>query len=251
MIHYHGAPLGGQRDDVVRFFKGRNALVPFPRPEDLPTVLEVCQTVIVDNGAFTAHCKGQSVTDWTPYYEWVDGMIGHPRFRWALIPDVIGGDEEQNDELIEKWPHKFWGVPVWHMHESLERLERLSREWKTVALGSSGDYWRVGDRKWWGRMSGAMDRACVNGRPRCALHALRMLNPAIFKRLPLASADSTNVAQNGPRKASEMSRYKIEVGNVVGREVLAQSIESQQSAAEWKPCCFDRQASLFEEFANG
>lgn len=33
-------------------------------------------------------------------------------------------------------------------------------------------------------------------RPICKLHGLRMLNPVIFSKLPLASADSTNVARN-------------------------------------------------------
>ncbi|EOD0414137.1 hypothetical protein ACJAKF_004471, partial [Salmonella enterica subsp. enterica serovar Montevideo] len=36
----------------------------------------------------------------------------------------------------------------------------------------------------------------VHGMPVTKLHGLRMLNPLIFTKLPLASADSTNVARN-------------------------------------------------------
>lgn len=42
-------------------------------------------------------------------------------------------------------------------------------------------------------MNAVCDR---DGLPICKLHGLRMLNPEVFSRLPLASADSTNIAQN-------------------------------------------------------
>jgi hypothetical protein len=34
------------------------------------------------------------------------------------------------------------------------------------------------------------------GRPACKLHGLRMLDPAIFTKLPFSSADSTNIGRN-------------------------------------------------------
>lgn len=46
-------------------------------------------------------------------------------------------------------------------------------------------------------MAEAMNAVCdKNGNPICKLHGLRMLNPEVFSRLPLSSADSTNIAQN-------------------------------------------------------
>ncbi len=45
-------------------------------------------------------------------------------------------------------------------------------------------------------MAQAMAQACDLGRPRVKLHGLRMLDVEVFSRLPLASADSTNVARN-------------------------------------------------------
>jgi hypothetical protein len=36
----HGTPVGGSRQDVVRFLRGRDALVPFPRQDDLGAVAD-------------------------------------------------------------------------------------------------------------------------------------------------------------------------------------------------------------------
>jgi hypothetical protein len=46
-------------------------------------------------------------------------------------------------------------------------------------------------------MSQAMRVICDDmGRPACKLHGLRMLDPAIFTKLPFSSADSTNIGRN-------------------------------------------------------
>lgn len=115
-----------------------------------------------------------------------------------MIPNVIDGDEKANDALLEEWPLPRWfGAPVWHMHESLERLERLASGWPRVCIGSSGDFSQPGSAAWWVQMGKAMRVVCDDdGRPMCKLHGLRMLDPAIFGHLPLSSADSTNIGRN-------------------------------------------------------
>ena len=196
MICYHGTPLGGPRIDVGRFLKGRHALIPFPRPEDLGVSLSVCQTVVVDNGAFSAWKSGNPVTDWFPYYEWLETFYRHPAFQWAIIPDVIDGDEDDNDILLDEWPSNIEGVPVWHLHESLDRLARLLL-WPRIAFGSSGEYHQPGSPKWERRMIEAMEVCCdENGMMKTKVHGLRMADPRIATRFPFASVDSTNVAQN-------------------------------------------------------
>lgn len=231
MIHYHGTPIGGKREDVARFLTGRHCLVPFPRHEDIGVAAEVCQSFAVDNGAFSAWVKGQPITDWNPYYEWVGEWRTHPGFDWAIIPDEIDGNESDNDDLLAQWPFAECGVPVWHLHESLERLERLSVTYQRVALGSSGAWRDPGTRNWWDRMAEAMV-VCTDehNRPRCKLHGLRMLDPAIFHRLPLASADSTNAAVNGARKAKQIGSNTL-----TGQTILAERIEVHQSASHWIP----------------
>jgi hypothetical protein len=231
VIHYHGTPCGGPRQDAARFLSGRHALIPFPRPEDIGTAAEVCQSFCLDNGAFSAWKSGNPVSDWTEYYFWVDQWRRHPGFDWAIIPDVIDGNETENDRLISEWPHGKYGVPVWHMHESFPRLEELSRRWPRIALGSSGGFSEVGNRKWWDRMQEAMEWLCDDGMPRCKIHGLRMLDPAIFHRLPLASADSTNAVRN----SSNVERFGqyVPPSNGARMSTIADRIESHHSAAVW------------------
>lgn len=231
MIHYHGTPIGGTLTDKARFLSGRHALVPFPRQDDIGIVAEVCQSFVFDNGAFSAWKRGM-VMDVAGYIEWVEKWHRHPGFDWALIPDVIDGDEKANDDLLETWPRHLHGVPVWHMHESLDRLRQLCSEWTMVALGSSGQWPNPGTDSWWIRMGAAMDFICDAGRPPCKLHGLRMLDPAIFSRLPLSSADSTNAAVN----CGSVSRFGQYTPPTAGQraEVIAERIEAHNSAAVWE-----------------
>ncbi|ONN70702.1 hypothetical protein [Pseudomonas oryzihabitans] len=233
MIHYHGTPIGGSRQDAARFLAGRHALVPFPRQDDIGIVAEVCQSFVFDNGAFTVWRQGGQL-DVDGYAAWVEQWHRHPGFDWALIPDVIEGSEAENDRLIADWPQHLAGVPVWHLHESLERLDVLSRTWRTVAFGSSGQWASPGTDAWWKRINAAMATICDDqGRPRCRLHGLRMLDPAIFSRLPFASADSTNAAVNG----GSISRFGMYAPPTAGQRasVIADRIEAHNSAAIWRP----------------
>jgi len=225
VIHYHGTPIGGTRQGVAEFLFGRAALIPYPRPEDMAIACEVCTSVIIDNGAFTVWKQGGKL-DIPGYMAFVEEWYRHPTVAWSLIPDVIEGTEADNDALIYEWPTEIPGVPVWHYHESIERLARLSTQFPTVALGSSGEWPNPGTAKWWERTNEAMRAICdEEGRPRCKLHGLRMLRSSILKRLPLSSADSTNVARNGDRVFAAPTRTQR-------MSVNARRIESVQSSSK-------------------
>ena len=241
MIHYHGTPCGATREDVARFLRNRHALISFFRPEDIGTAAEVCQSFCVDNGAFSAWRQNKAI-DWASYYDFCSQWHRHPAFDWAIIPDVIDGDEDENDALLDEWPSHIEGVPVWHLHESMERLDRLCG-WHRLALGSSGQWSTVGSDSWWRRISEAMEVICVDGMPRTKLHGLRMLDPAVFSRMPLASADSTNAVRN----SSSFSRFGMYVApNASTRmAIIAERIESHQSAALWQGPPVDGVYSLF------
>lgn len=249
MIHYHGTPCGATREDVGRFLSGRHALIPWSRNEDVGTAAEVCQSMCFDNGAFSAWKQGNPITDWAEYYRWCREWSRHPAFDWAIIPDMIDGSEKDNDRLIQEWDKKMWhptyvqGVPVWHMHESLGRLRRLADgRHHRIAIGSSGEWPTPGTESWWRRMDEAMAVACdEKGRPKSKLHGLRMLDPAIFTRLPLASADSTNAVRN----SSGFSRFGMYCPpNASTRmSIIADRIEAHQSAAIWQD--LNEQPTLF------
>jgi hypothetical protein len=198
MIHYHGLPVSGPQTVTVSAVNAGHAFVSFSTPAPLGLAVELCQSFAVDNGAFTSWRAGNPVTDWRPFYKWAEMCRRIPSCDFAVIPDVIDGDEGANDALLDEWPLPLWfGAPVWHMHESLDRLDRLVHQYPRVCIGSSGEYATVGNEAWWKRINQAMGAACsTDGRPLCKLHGLRMLNPNVFTKLPFASADSTNIARN-------------------------------------------------------
>lgn len=189
--------MGGVKSEAVRFFTGRHAFLSFAHKNQQDVVATVCQSFALDNGAFSVWKRGGELNI-EKLYQWYDEMLKHPACDWAVIPDVIDGTEGQNDDLLTTWPFRsHQGVPVWHYHESLERLEQLVNDWPRVALGSSGEWPTPGTPSWWGRTREAMRVACDSGgRPKCKLHGLRMLSPKIFRHMPLASADSTNAVRN-------------------------------------------------------
>lgn len=243
MIPIFGTPLGGKCEDRPDFMRGRVVLIPWLSAEDLNQAKLVSRNFVVDNSAFTAWMQGTPIEDWEPYYDWVRTFYQHPSFMWAAIPDVIDGSEEDNDELLSQWPSDLSkvGVPVYHLHESLERAERLAETYPLIALGSSGEWADVGTDSWWARMGEVMRAVCDSeGRPICKLHGMRMLNPRVFTRLPLTSADSTNVGQNASREAK---RWGVSVPTA--RRIMAENVEREQSAERWTKAPAPMQYSLF------
>lgn len=210
-------------------------MVSFARIEQIELAAEVCQSFTLDNGAFTSWKTGVAFP-FDAYVEFVEKWRKHPGFDWALIPDVIDGDAWENDQLIAKWPlPKSESVPVWHLHETVERLRTLCHNWPRVALGSSGAFSDPGSPEWWDRMSHCMSEICdEQGRPPTKLHGLRMLNPTIFSQIPLASADSTNVARNiGLDSRWDTAAYTPRSQGVRAL-ILADRIEAHCSAATWQ-----------------
>lgn len=237
MIHYHGLPIT-PAIAAVRAISGGHAFVSFRHADQLPLAMQLCQSFAVDNGAFSAWMAGEPVKDWNGYYAWVRGICRHPAFDFAVIPDVIDGGEAENDALIAEWPWTklapWIGAPVWHMHESPARLRMLADKFPRVCIGSSGRFSVVGTREWWERMAEALKIiSSEDGAPMVKLHGLRMLDPKIFGKIPLSSADSTNIARNigidskwngGYSPASKETRALI----------MRERIESHQSAPIWR-----------------
>ncbi len=197
MIHYHGLPITPETA-AVRALQAGHGFVSFAEPRNLALAATVCQSFALDNGAFSAWKRGAPVGDWSAYYEWAAAAKLIPSCDFAVIPDVIDGSEADNDLLVQAWPLPAWfGAPVWHMHESLERLMQLAQSFPRVCIGSSGQFSVIGTSAWWSQMGRVMRAICNDdGQPSCRLHGLRMLDPKVFTMLPFASADSTNIGRN-------------------------------------------------------
>lgn len=237
MIHYHGGPITPETC-ALRAYRGRHAFVSFYEPRDLELAASVCQSFALDNGAFSVWRAGKPTPSWPDYYAWCDRWLRHPACDWAVIPDVIMGSEADNDAMIREWPHGFAGVPVWHLNETLDRLERLAADWPRIALGSAAEYdvsnvWACLDR-----LAQALDVITDDERrPLVKLHGLRMLNPEITTRVPLSSADSTNVAQNIGMDGAWRGSYSPATKEA-RTDVLVGRIESAETPAVMQPRCW-------------
>ena len=235
MIHYHGLPIT-PATVAHKAIEAGHAFVSFRHNDQLTIAIEVCQSFAIDNGAFSAWKSGNPVKDWTEFYDWALNLKKVPNCDFAVIPDVIDGSEADNDALLKDCPLPNWfGAPVWHMHESLERLEQLANTYVRVCLGSSGEYSTVGTQQWWSKIGQAMRVICDDlGRPCCKLHGLRMLDTEIFTKLPFSSADSTNIGRNVGIDVHWKHGNYLPPTKEMRAQVMRSRIEAHNSPSVWK-----------------
>lgn len=200
MIVYHGFPLGVGEPLYDSLCRGRAVMVSFgsnAKNRELKIALASAASVTLDNGAYTIWRRGKGGIDLEAYYPWVGAALEHPSLAWFIAPDSIDGDEADNDKLLKTVPPSLrrHTVPVWHLHESFDRLKALLDAYPTVAFGSSGPYARPKSPAWWRRMKDAWERVP----PLARIHGLRMADPEIGARVPLASCDSTTAGRHASK----------------------------------------------------
>ncbi len=212
-IHYHGTPITPR--SVLLELAGSHFCVSHARPADVEICHQIGQSVMLDNGAFSAWTRGHT-PDWRTYYDWCDRWMACAT-TWAVIPDVVDGGMSENDEMLTQWPFKK-GAPVWHLDEPIVRLERLCADYDKVCFGSSGQYAEIGTEKWHARVTEAWNRL-AKYRHTPWIHMLRgmALAGSIY---PFASLDSTDIARNHNRPQN-------------GAAKMAKRWDSQQCAVKW------------------
>lgn len=235
MIHYHGLPIT-PATVAHKAIDAGHAFVSFAHSDQLTIAIEVCQSFAIDNGAFSAWKNNNPITDWTEFYDWALNLKKIPNCDFAVIPDVIDGSESDNNALLKDCPFPNWfGAPVWHLHESLERLEQLANTYVRVCLGSSGEYATVGSSNWWSKMGQAMRVICDDmGRPCCKLHGLRMLDTNVFTKFPFASADSTNIGRNVGIDAHWKHGNYLPPTKEMRAQLMRSRIETCNAPSTWK-----------------
>lgn len=203
-MHYHGTPITPLT--ALYELKGRHFCVSHARPDDVHRVHQIGQSVMLDNGAFSAWKRGHQ-PDWPAYYTWCDRWLDFPT-TWAVIPDVVDGGSQLQDALLREWPHGHRGAPVWHMDESIDRLLSLTDAWPRVCVGSTAEFAVVLSASWRRRMDEIWNAVAARHRRLPWLHMLRGMQLS-GRHYPFASVDSTDVAQNHnrpqntPRKMAE------------------------------------------------
>lgn len=221
MIHYHGTPITPR--ERLYELAGRHFCVSYADPRDVKVCHEIGQSVMLDNGAYSFWTSNVT-PDWSGYMDWIEPWLDYPT-TWAVIPDVIDGTEAENDRLLVEWFARRIpkGAPVWHLHESLERLRRLAHGYERVCFGSSGQYRTPGSDGWRRRVAAAFD-AIADERGRVPwVHMLRGLSQA-GQEFPFASADSTNAARN---HAGSWKRKPTPIAQIVAQ------VDAVQCPGRW------------------
>lgn len=215
MIHYHGTPLTPRSE--LWGMAGKHFCVSYGDPRDADVCLRIGQSVMWDNGAFSLFTKGIP-TQWEKFYAWVEPRLGHP--HWAVVPDVIDGDEQDNLTLAKEWPHREdCAAVVWHLSESMDHLLRLwDLGFGKIAFGSSGRYWKIGTPEWERRIDEAFNTLANHG-PLPWVHMMRGLSMG-GKQWPFSSADSTNVTLHHAE-------------NNVTAEYMARQVDHAQCPVNW------------------
>lgn len=232
-LHYHGTPITPL--NMLYELAGRCFCVRFGEHRNAAVCHDIGQSVMLDNGAFSFWRQGKG-TDFAGFYKWARPWLDY-HTTWAVIPDVIEGTEAENDALIsatiQAIGYSSRLAPVWHLHESFDRLESLVNKWDRVCFGSSGEFAAIGTPRWNERMNEAFNRICKgSGRPPAWIHMLRgmSLSESIY---PFASVDSTDIARNHHVR-----------GNA---RAMADRWDAQQNPARWTPKALQQQLVEIEE----
>lgn len=218
-LHYHGTPITPL--SALYSLAGRCFAVSHMRPDDVRRCHDIGQSIMLDNGAFSKWKSGMT-TDWPAYYRWCEQWLACPT-TWAVPPDVIDAPSQEQDALLNEWPHgKRQAAPVWHMDEPISRLCRLVDDgWSRVCIGSTGEYATLLTDQWQRRMDTTWDQLTQSFGRTPSIHMLRGMQCA-SKRWPFASLDSTDIGQNHHRPQNTP-------------DAMADRWDATQCPATWTP----------------
>jgi hypothetical protein len=220
----HGTPITPIR--LLDTLAGGSFCVSFAAPEQLDRCIELVgedQILVLDNGAFSHWRKGNGAIDRDKFWAWANDAQDRCAQAVAVIPDVIGGTEDENKvemswalrEGLAKYPART--MSIWHMNESFDQLAMHLKLCNFVGMGSCQEYDVQGNRA--GYLE-RMEKVRVAREAMDAMHGRRpwihlMRGLGVFKDVAWAdSADSTNVARNhcrlreshGEGRARELAR---------------------------------------------
>lgn len=207
----HGLPITPKH--LLEQLRGESFCVSFAAPAQLEKAIELqdpAGMMMLDNGAFSHWRAGKGKIDREAFFAWANEAQSQCDVAVAVIPDIIGGNEEENwleaahavrggsfGLGLSDYPERL--MFVWHMNDSIDQLTRACRLFNFVAIGSCAEYDIQKNRKaFLARLrhaSAAIDYVeQVHGR-RPWIHLMRA-NGVIASAIRFDSSDSTNVARN-------------------------------------------------------
>lgn len=228
-----GTPITPKK--LLPSLAGSSFCVSFADPrqaEDCVRLVGEEEILVLDNGAFSIWRSGQGAIDRQAFWTWANDIQARSPQAVAVIPDVIGGSEDENLAELS------WAVreglaafdervmSIWHMDDPLEFLALQARLFNFVGIGSCADFDVQRNRRAYMKRiqeaSDVIDQVEREYNRRPWVHLMRGLG--VFADLTrFESADSTNVARNH-------SRYRDSHGDDRVR-FMAERIRGQVDAA--------------------
>ena len=209
----HGTPITPERflDELA----GGSFCVSFQahiQLEQCIALLSPESILLLDNGAFSHWKKGCGAIDRSVFWPWANAIQARCPLAVAIIPDVIGGCEEENwreatyaiRSRLSEYPER--AMFVWHMDESIEGLVRAARLFNFIGIGSCAEYdVQRFRRRYLERLrhvSAVLDYVEQFYGRRPFAHLLRGLG-ILHQATRFDSADSANIARNHHRTRGE------------------------------------------------
>lgn len=210
--------------------------------------------LVLDNGAFTHWKAGNGQIDRLAFFDWANQAQGYCEVAVAVIPDVIGGTEEQNwmeaaiaVRDLSDFPERL--MFCWHMNESLDQLKRAALLFNFVAIGSCAEYDVQKNPKGYLERLRAANAVLdyverFYGR-RPWVHLMRGM-AMLPKALRFDSADSTNIARNHNRTKRQSRHVAAMAMRLAGQLAKApRRVGKAYKTSNFAPA--ERQRALFEE----
>jgi hypothetical protein len=250
----HGVPITPR--SLLKQLAGASFCVSFAAPDQLDLCMQLLapeSILLLDNGAYSHWKSGEGQIDREIYWDWSNTAQECSELAIAVIPDVIGGSEEQNwleaayalREGYSEYPERT--MFIWHMDESLERLRDAARLFNFIGIGSCAEYdIQKYPEKYLKRLEAAyVTLAYVEMRwdHRPYVHLMRGIS--MLAQVPWAqSADSTNIARNHHRH-EHLPQHVREMGLA-----LIRKLERERARLKHDNLQREAQCDLFAEPAD-
>lgn len=183
MIVYYAGVDSNPKDIVDAFNAGaRHFMISYyywkKHRTPLRTIRQRGAHVMLDSGAFSAWKKGESINveDYVNYIR--AGCVGK-----YVVLDVVGDPEETDFNQRTMEESGLYPIPVFHIGSKWERLDMLAGKYPLIALGGTVGRSRTERETFFDEVFARHPETCY--------HGLGMTIPALMRKYPWMSVDST------------------------------------------------------------
>jgi len=249
----HGTPITPKA--VLDQLAGESFCVSFADPRQLERCIELQDPdgmLLLDNGAFSHWKSGKGQIDREAFFDWANDAQRFCDVAVAVIPDVIGGSEEQNWAEAMLAVRYYSDCPerlmfCWHMNDSIDQLKRAALVFNFIAIGSCAEYdVQTNPKGYRARLrhaSAVLDYVERFYGRRPWVHLMRGM-AVLPKVIRFDSGDSTNVARNHNRTQGQPQHAQALARRIKRKLAMASRVMGKAyKTSNFAPA--DRQRALF------